>query len=182
MQNIVNLGALGKKPDHKLSNQQMVELCFDRVQWLTEMLFGRLDVNGKLVKDEYKDAEGNIKQTTYHVGLLHKIEGVKEFDAEAKQEKIMQPGLEQLFIKLQQELLYQSQVLDGIVLNQKTQMAMFATILKITPQAWFDLTEEKNQEMNIWMQNYKNILDAYAAKQKAEEEKPNEVLKEFEKK
>ena len=117
---------------------------------------------------------------TYRVGLLHKIEGVKEFNEETQKEEVMQPGLELLFVHLQEELRYQSEVLDGIVLNQKIQTAMFATILKVSPQEWFDLTGDKNQEMNVWLQNYKTILDKNAAEELAKEKATTEKVSEFE--
>ena len=175
-----DLSGLGQKhQDHKMTNDEVLALCADRVQWLQDQLFGIRGSDGKLMKDEYKDKDGNVKQVTYRVGMLQKIEGVVEMNEETKQPEVKQPGLEQLFTGLQQELLYLSENFERLIIANKTQTAMFATVMKITPQEWFDITGDKNQEMNVWIQNYKNILEAYEAKEKAEAEKQSEALKDF---
>lgn len=179
MKQVLNLGTLGKKLDHKMSKDEMLQYCMERLQWVTDTLFGQRDSAGKLIKSEHKDVAGKVLHTNYQVGLLQKLEGVYEFNEETKQPELKQPGLEQLFTTLQQELLYLSENFERLIVANKTQTAMFATILKISPQAWFDLTGDKNQEMNAWMQNYKTILDANEAKERAEEAKQAEVLKEL---
>ena len=166
-------------PDHRLSDKEMIQKLVDTCNWLSVIIFGERSKDGKLIKDEYKDKDGNVKQAVYHVGLLHKIEGVKDFNEETKEEIILQPGMEQLWQELRARFDDLQNMAQLIAFNQKIQTAMFATIQKITPEQWFALTEDKNQEMNNWMTNYGNIMAAQKAKDEKEAAEQAEKTKDL---
>lgn len=170
MQQVINLGALGKKPDHKMSKEEMLEHCMERLDWLTTTLFGNRDDQGKLLKNEMKDEDGKVLQLSYQVGLLQKFEGVWDYNEETKQPELKQQGMEQLWQELRE-------MIQAMIFEQTVQRAILGVMLKIDPEVMADFFEKNEAEVNNWTTNYQSRMRYNLKKIQDQQELKSKKLK-----
>lgn len=159
-------------PDHKLSNTDMLKKCVHDIQWLAQTLFGARDKDGKLLKYEHKDKDGKVINTSYRIGLLQKFEGTKDFDEKTQKEVLLQKGMEQLWMELRD--MYQV-----LALNQKIQRAVFAVMAGIKVEDMAGIMENRETEVNAWLQNYETLMAKKMEEMQKQEAEQAEKLKDF---
>ena len=156
-------------PDHKLSNEQMIQKLVDTCNWLSVTLFGQRDKSGKLLRNEHKDKDGKVLSTNYAVGLLQKFEGAYDMQ-EGKEPVLLQPGMEQLWKELKA-------MVEALMFQENVRLAILSVMLKIKPADMADFFEKHEPEVNQWIFNYKSRMRQNSARMEKEVNQKAEELK-----
>lgn len=159
---VINIGALGQKPDYKMSKEEMLEDCVSKINWIIKMLFGDRDSAGKLIK----------KGDDYSIGLLQKIEGVYELNEETQQPELKQVGMEQLWGEIKN-------MVEALIFEKQIQQAILGVMLKIDPNEMAEYFDKHEAEVNKWITNYKSSMHQNLARVEKEEKENIEKSKKF---
>lgn len=176
---VIDLASLGGRKDHKMSKEEILMQCVDRIDWLQKTLFGGRDEKGNLIKVEHKDKDGKVISVSYETGLLQKFEGAWEME-EGKSEPILrQKGMEQLFQELGQSHNLIAKLLETEIFQLKVLQVFIFIHLGINPEDLNQALKDKETEINVWMQNFKSIVEREDAKFEQEANQTAEKLKDF---